>query len=162
MTELDRLLADNRRHLSVHAEPKGVQPRRRLAVVTCMDARIDPLAVLGLERGDAHVLRNAGARLTDDVLRSLVLSVHLLGVRTVVVMQHTQCALTQVTNEELRLRTGTDLDFHPIDDQEGTLREDVNHLAASALLSPLRAAAGLLLDIQTGAAEAVIRWSRED
>ena len=71
-------------------------------MITCMDARIDVFAVLGLHLGEAHVIRNAGGRVTEDVLRSLALSCHVLGVDTVVVMQHTKCGLTGVTDEYLR------------------------------------------------------------
>ena len=85
------------------ADPR---PGRHLAVVTCMDARIDVFAVLGLHLGEAHVIRNAGGRVTDDVLRSLALSSGVLGVDTAVVMQHTKCGLAGVTDAELRALTG--------------------------------------------------------
>ena len=78
-----------------------------------MDARIDVFAVLGLHLGEAHVIRNAGGRVTDDVLRSLALSCHVLGVDTVVVMQHTKCGLAGVTDAELRELTGAELGFFP-------------------------------------------------
>src|SRR5262249_57101440 len=90
-----------------------------------MDARIDVFAALGLHLGEAQVLRNAGGRVTDDVLRSLALSSHVLGVDTVVVMQHTQCGLAGVTDDELQTLTGADLGFFPIDDHAAALREDI-------------------------------------
>src|ERR1700754_3390345 len=74
---------------------------RGLAVVTCMDSRIDPLGLLGLRPGDAKILRNAGARVTDDVLRTLVLAVYVLGVDRVFVMPHTDCGMTKVTDAEV-------------------------------------------------------------
>ena len=98
-----------------------------------MDARIDVFAALGLHLGEAHVIRNAGGRVTDDVLRSLALSSHVLGVDTVVVMQHTKCGLAGVTDEELRTLTGADLGFFPIDDHAAALREDIELLTADAL-----------------------------
>src|SRR5215204_4875272 len=76
-------------------------PRRHLAILTCMDARIDPQHALGLELGDAHVLRNAGAVATDDVLRSLVLSQRLLETRSVAIMAHTECGLRDVHDDEM-------------------------------------------------------------
>ena len=76
-------------------------PRRHIAIVTCMDSRIDPLAGFGLEHGDAHILRNGGAAVTDDVLRSLVLSQRLLGTTRVFVMAHTDCGLRKVRDDEL-------------------------------------------------------------
>src|SRR5688500_8117141 len=95
-----------------------------------MDARIDVFAILGLHLGEAHVIRNAGGRVTDDVLRSLALSVHVLGVDTVVVMQHTGCGLAGATDEELRRRTGAHLGFYPIDDRTAALREDAELLSS--------------------------------
>ncbi len=77
---------------------------RGLAVVTCIDSRIDPLAMLGLRAGDAKIIRNAGARVTDDALRSLVLAVNLLGVTRVCVVQHTNCAMVDSTEDEIRAR----------------------------------------------------------
>src|SRR5918994_7840387 len=125
MTEIARLLALNEAYASARAHVADPRPSRRLAVVTCMDARIDVFAVLGLHLGDAHVIRNAGGRITDDVLRSLALSAHVLGVDTVVVMQHTKCGLAGVTDEQLRTLTGADLGFFSIDDHAAALREDI-------------------------------------
>src|SRR5215212_9298893 len=106
MTQIARLLDANDAYAAARASVHDAQPSRRLAVVTCMDARIDVFAALGLHLGEAHVIRNAGGRVTADVLRSLALSCHVLGVDTVVVMQHTQCGLAGVTDEELRGFTG--------------------------------------------------------
>ena len=96
---------------AARASVGDARPSLRMAVVTCMDSRIDVFAVLGLHLGEAHVIRNAGGRVTDDVLRSLALSSHVLGVETVVVMQHTQCGLAGVTDElsqfaEVEVREG--------------------------------------------------------
>lgn len=92
-TNLERVLAANRRHAGA-GRPALVDraPARRLVVLTCMDARIDPLSALGLRHGDAHVLRNAGALVTDDVLRSLVVSQEMMGTREALVIAHTDCA----------------------------------------------------------------------
>ena len=99
-----------------------------------MDARIDVFAVLGLHLGEAHVIRNAGGRVTEDVLRSLALSSGVLGVDTAVVMQHTKCGLAGVSDAELREITGADLGFFPIDDHAAALREDVDILARTPYL----------------------------
>ena len=143
-----------------HEEVADTRPRRRLAIVTCMDARIDVFAVLGLHLGEAHVLRNAGGRVTDDVLRSLALSTHVLGVDTVIVMQHTTCGLAGVTDEELHERTGADLGFFPIDDHAAALREDVEALASVPYLGNVVEIAGLIYDVETGHVDDVIRWRR--
>src|SRR5688572_9584329 len=121
--EISRLLAANEGYAAAREQVGNPRPGRRLAVVTCMDSRIDVFAVLGLHLGDAHVIRNAGGRVTEDVLRSLALSSHVLGVDTVVLMQHTQCGLAGVTDEELRRLTGAALGFLPIGDHAAALRE---------------------------------------
>lgn len=160
MSEVDRLLAANEAWAA--ASPPGAsdaRPRRHLAVLTCMDARIDVLAALGLEVGEAHVLRNAGGRVTDDVLRSLALSSHVLGVDTVVVVEHTRCGLAGTTDENLRAQTGADVPFLPIADHRAALREDVERLAATPFLSPVQEIAGLVYDVETGRLEDVVRSS---
>ena len=109
-------------HDRAHFAGFRLRPRRRIAVVTCMDSRIDVFSLFGLGLGDVHILRNAGGRVTDDMLRSLALSSKVLGTDSVVIMQHTGCGLEGTSNEELRARTGADLDFLPIDDHGAALR----------------------------------------
>ena len=160
MTLIADLLSANRGYAAARANVADPRPSRHLAVVTCMDARIDVFAVLGLHLGEAHVIRNAGGRVTDDVLRSLALSSGVLGVDTVVVMQHTGCGLAGVSDAELRALTGADLGFFPIDDHSEALREDVELLAGAPYLSRLRLIAGLVYDVQSGELDDVIRWER--
>jgi carbonic anhydrase len=125
-----------------------------------MDARIDVFAVLSLELGDAHVIRNAGGRVTDDVKRSLALSSHALGVDTVIVMQHTQCGLAGVSDDELRALTGADLRFLPIDDHVEALHRDVDAIASTPFLSTITQITGLVYDVEDGGIEDVVRWDR--
>ncbi len=160
MTLIDELLAAN--ETATRPALLDQRPTRRLAVVTCMDARIDVFAVLGLELGDAHVIRNAGGRLTEDVLRSLALSSGMLGVDTVVVMQHTRCGLAGASDAELRARTGADLDFLPIADHGASLRADIARLSRTPYLSVLRTIAGFVYDVDSGRIEDVVRWERPD
>ena len=160
MTEIRRLLDANDGYASARANVADPRPSRRLAVITCMDARIDVFAVLGLHLGEAHVLRNAGGRVTDDVLRSLALSSHVLGVDTVVVMQHTKCGLAGVTDAELRTFTGADLGFFPIDDHAAALREDIELLASTPFLTPLNIIAGFIYDVESGEINDLVRWER--
>jgi carbonic anhydrase len=162
MTEVSRLLADNTAYAAARANVADPRPSRRLAVVTCMDARIDAFAALGLHLGEAHVIRNAGGRVTDDVLRSLTLSSHVLGVDTVVVMQHTECGLAGVTDQELRRRTGADFGFFPIDDHAGALREDIEFLISKPYLEPLKIIAGFVYDVESGDIADVVRWQRSE
>lgn len=128
-----------------------------LAVVTCMDTRIDPLAVLGLQPGDAKILRNAGARVTDAVLRDLVLAVHLLGVQRVLVLPHTRCRMTQPSDDAvhdmIRDKAGVDtrgLEFGTTPNQEATLREDLARISTHPLLPPNLQVGGARYDVDTG------------
>src|SRR5437763_3725367 len=109
MSARDQLLAANETYASGFA--KGdlpMPPGRRFAVVTCMDARLDPAKFLGLEEGDAHVIRNAGGLVTDDALRSLVISHWLLGTQEALVVAHTDCGMLTFTDSEFRERPGPD------------------------------------------------------
>ncbi len=162
MTRIAELLAANQAYSAARASVADPRPGRQLAVVTCMDARIDVFAVLGLHLGEAHVIRNAGGRVTEDVLRSLALSSGVLGVETAVVMQHTKCGLVGVSDAQLREMTGADLGFLPIDDHAAALREDVEMLAQTPYLARLRVIAGLVYDVESGELEDVVRWERPD
>jgi carbonic anhydrase len=158
--QIARLLAANEGYAAARANVADARPGRHMAVVTCMDARIDVFAVLGLHLGEAHVIRNAGGRVTDDVLRSLALSCHVLGVDTVVVMQHTKCGLAGVTDEELRGFTGADFEFLPIDDHAAALQEDIDILTTKPFLAPLQVVAGFIYDVESGEIDDVVLWER--
>jgi carbonic anhydrase len=131
-------------------------PARRLAIVTCMDARIIPSRALGLEEGDAHVIRNAGGR-ARDALRSLVISQRLLGTNEIAVIHHTDCGMLTFTNPVLHAKVKQDLgadstaiDFLPFSDLEESVREDVEFLLSSPLIPrdiPIR---GFVYDVRTG------------
>jgi carbonic anhydrase len=140
-----------------------------LAVITCMDSRIDPLAMLGLDKGDAKILRNAGARVTEDVLRTLVLAVHLLGVRRVMVVAHTDCRMSKVTDEQVHADilagSGIDtrsLDFGTISDQRAVLAHDVRKIRSSPYLLSDLAVVGCVYDVRTGALDVVIDGAGDD
>jgi carbonic anhydrase len=162
MTQITDLLAANQAYAAARSNVADPRPGRHLAVITCMDARIDVFAVLGLHLGEAHVIRNAGGRVTDDVLRSLALSSQVLGVDTVVVMQHTKCGLAGVTDAELQALTGADLGFFPIDDHAAALREDVDLLAATPYLAPLKLIAGFIYDVEGGQVADLVHWERPE
>ena len=136
---------------------------RGLAVVTCMDSRIEPLQMLGLSQGDAKILRNAGARVTDDVLRTLVLAVHLLGVDRVMVVAHTDCRMATVTDEQVHaaIREGAGIDtrsleFRTMDDQEASLAEDVQRIRSSPYLPAGLPVLGCRYDVSTGELAVVV------
>lgn len=160
MTQVAHLLAANQGYVAARANVTDARPSRHLAILTCMDARIDVFAALGLHLGDAHVIRNGGGRVTDDVLRSLALSCHVLGVNTIVVMQHTKCGLAGVTDAQLREQTGADLGFFPINDHAVALREDIEILTDTAYLHPVKVIAGFVYDVESGEIEHVVRWER--
>jgi len=133
----------------------ALPPSRKVAVVTCMDARIDPLASLGLSLGEAHVIRNAGGRATD-ALRSLVISQHLLGTREVVLFHHTDCGMLTFSDEELRKRLGgarAEADavaFLPFGDLDQSVRDDVKFLTGHPLLVEGSGVSGWVYDVVTG------------
>lgn len=160
MTQIAGLLAANEGYAAARANVADPRPSRRLAIVTCMDARIDVFATIGLHLGEALIIRNAGGRVTDDVLRSLALGTHVLGVDTLVVMQHTKCGLAGVTDDELRTLTGADLGFFPIDDHAAALREDIEQLTTTSFLAPLKVIAGFVYDVESGEIDDVVRWER--
>ena len=136
----------------------GLEPiaARGLAILTCMDSRIDPLRMLGLSAGDAKILRNAGARVTEDVLRTLVLATHLLGVERVLVVPHTRCRMAQTTEDEIHaviLEHGVDtrsLEFRTDPDQLGALRTDLRRIRSYPLLPAGLLVGGALYDVATG------------
>ena len=134
-----------------------------VAVVTCMDSRIEPLGMLGLSPGDAKILRNPGGRVTDDVLTALVLGVHLLGVRRVLVVAHTRCAVASSTEAELReavsRSSGQDASsvaFPVVPDQEVALREDVARVRAHPLIPEQLVVGGFRYDVDTGRLEQLV------
>jgi carbonic anhydrase len=131
-----------------------------VAIVTCMDSRIDPLRMVGLEAGDAKILRNPGGRVTNDALAALVLSVHVLGVDRVLVVPHTRCAVASNTEQELRQKvseaSGQDASwqsFEVVADQLTALSEDVRRVRAHPLVPDSVAVGGFLYDVDTGLLE---------
>jgi carbonic anhydrase len=130
-------------------------PRRKLAVLACMDARLNVEQVLDLKLGDAHVIRNAGGIATDDAIRSIVISQHLLGTEEVIVIEHTACGMLTFqdadVHRQLVAQTGVDIDlaFHAFPDLEANLREQVARIKAHPWIKdvPVR---GLIYDLESG------------
>lgn len=156
MTVADEFLEANTRYAAsfTHGDLPA-PPARHVAVVTCMDARLDPASFLGLQNGDAHVIRNAGGR-AEDALRSLAIAQQLLGVREIVVIHHTSCGMLAFTNEQFRrtlrdhLGTETAMDFLPFTDLEQSVRDDVAIIRASPLLRQDGPVRGFIYDVHTG------------
>ena len=133
-----------------------------LAVVTCMDSRLEPLAILGMKPGDVKIIRNAGARVTEDVLRTLVLATHLLGVTRVLVMPHTDCRMASGTEAEIHAEifaaSGVDtraIEIRTIRDQQAALEIDVTRIRAFPLLKTGVEVGGALYDVLTGTLTAI-------
>jgi carbonic anhydrase len=134
-----------------------VPPAKQVAVVACMDARLIPTRVLGLEEGEAHVIRNAGG-LAKDALRSLVISQRLLGTREVIVIHHTDCGMLTFSNEDIRAKIkddlgadASDIDFLPFPDLEQSVRDDLEFLRSSDLIPDDIKIRGFVYDVKTGA-----------
>jgi carbonic anhydrase len=132
-------------------------PARHVAVLTCMDARLDPARFLGLEEGDAHVIRNAGGRASDDAIRSLVISEQLLGTNEVVVIHHTDCGMLTFGNADLRTKLKQELnadaehiDFLPFKDLEQSVRDDVVTIKNSPLIPESVEVSGFIYDVKSG------------
>jgi carbonic anhydrase len=138
-------------------------PARKTAVLVCMDARIDPAKALGLEEGDAHVIRNAGGRASDDAIRSLIISNELLGTREFVVIHHTDCGMLTFTNDQLREKLRDELgadasaiDFLPFSDVAQSVRDDLATIRTSPLLPKEIPVRGFIYDVTTGALTEVV------
>lgn len=165
MAVFDEFLAANESYAqSFNRADVPPRPRRKVAVVTCMDARMEPAAFLGLDLGDAHVIRNAGGRIDDDAIRSLVISQRLLGTHEIVVIPHTACGMLTFTNEDLIAKIRDDLgvdasgrDFLPFPDLEGSVRDDVATLRQSPLIPDNIPIFGAIYDVHTGRLREVIR-----
>jgi carbonic anhydrase len=128
-----------------------------LAIVTCMDSRINPLSVVGMRSGDAKILRNAGARVTEDVIRTLVLATYLLNVDRILVMPHTDCAMASGDEADIHAlideKFGVDtrsLEFRTTSNQDAALATDVNRIRAYPLLREGVTVAGAIYDVKTG------------
>ena len=134
-----------------------------IALVTCMDSRIDPLGMLGLKPGDAKIFRNPGGRVTEAALEALVLGVHLLNVQRILVVPHTRCAMASSTLEEVRERVGNSAGqdaswqtFSMVPDQRAALRDDVHKVRAHPLIPDTILVGGFVYDVDTGLLEQVL------
>jgi carbonic anhydrase len=154
MSVVAEVTAGNERYAS--GFDKGglpMPPARRFAVVTCMDARLDPAGFLGLAEGDAHVIRNAGGLVNDETIRSLVISHHLLGTEEAVVIGHTDCGMLTFTNGDLHDKLGPEsesIDFQPFPDVAERVRQSVETIRTHPLLPDSFGATGFIYDVRTG------------
>lgn len=157
MSAIERYLQNNARYAGGFSKASlKAPPARRTAIVTCMDARLETGALLGLEEGDAHVIRNAGGVVTEDVIRSLVVSQVLLGTREVMVIQHTDCGMTKFTEAEVKdaiqQATGERPAFAmgTFPDLEEEIRQSVARIVASPFVAYKDAIRGFVYAVETG------------
>lgn len=159
MSVVDEVTAANERYASGFAKGElPMPPGRRFAVVTCMDARLDPAGFLGLEEGDAHVIRNAGGLVNDETVRSLLISHHLLGTQEAVVIGHTDCGMLTFTNSDVHEKLGPeseDIDFQPFPDVAERVRQSVETIRSHPLLPDSFEASGFVYDVRSGRIEPV-------
>jgi carbonic anhydrase len=162
MSAIDDLLHANERYAERYDEGGlPAPPARRVAILTCMDARLDPARMLGLRTGDAHVIRNAGGR-AQDALRSLVISQRMLGTTEVMVIHHRDCGMLGLRDEDVRERVRQELgaddggmEYLGFQDPEGAVRDDVALLRSSPLVADDMTIRGFLYDEDTGRLEEV-------
>ena len=161
MDDFADLLAANREYAnSVDVAGFDGVAHSGVAIVTCMDSRIEPLSMLGLHIGDAKIFRNPGGRVTDQALEALVLGVHLLNVSRILIVPHTRCAMASSTLEEVReavsASAGQDVSwqtFGMVSDQQAALRDDVHKVHAHPLIPDTVPVGGFIYDVDTGLLE---------
>ncbi|HET7444111.1 MAG TPA: carbonic anhydrase [Solirubrobacterales bacterium] len=156
MDTIDELLANNQKFAEPLTERHlDVRPARQLAIVTCMDSRLDVFAALGLADGEAHVLRNAGGVITDDVIRSLAISQRLLGTREVMLIHHTDCGMEKISDDgfraELQEATGIAPAFavESFSDVEADVRQSILRVRRSSFLLHRETVRGFVYDVDT-------------
>jgi carbonic anhydrase len=157
MSTIDELLKNNEEYASTF--DKGdlpIPPAKHLAVVTCMDARHSPFVMLGLHEGDAHIIRNAGGVITDDEIRSLVISQRLLGTREIMLIQHTDCGMLTFSDDEVKQQIQDDVGIKPhfalesFSDLDENVRQSIARVKASPFIPNKDDTRGFVYDVETG------------
>ena len=162
MTATDELLANNVRYAEAFNGPLPLPPSRNLAVVACMDARLNVYAILGLKDGEAHVIRNAGGVITDDEIRSLTISQRLLGTNEIILIHHTDCGMLTFTDDGFKASIQQDTGIKPewaaeaFPDLEEDVRQSANRIKASPFIPHKDAVRGFVFDVATGKLNEVV------
>ncbi len=152
----DELIENNVHYAETYIPDRPLPPRRKLAVVACMDSRLDTFAMLGLDIGDAHVMRNAGGVITEDMIRSLVISQRKLGTREIVLVHHTDCGALTFTDDELRNELLDETGLKPMwspesfRDLDADLRQSMERLRRNPFLVDTSQVRGFIFDVSTG------------
>ncbi|RVW09566.1 carbonic anhydrase [Prescottella agglutinans] len=156
MTVTDEYLENNKRYAESFAGPLPLPPSRHVAVVACMDARLDVYRVLGLGAGEAHVIRNAGGVVTDDEIRSLAISQRLLGTREIILIHHTDCGMLTFTDDEFKRALQDETGIEPawsaeaFPDVDEDVRQSLRRIAASPFVTLTESLRGFVFDVATG------------
>jgi carbonic anhydrase len=157
MSTTDELLRNNERY--AESFDKGdlpMPPAKQIAIVTCMDARLSPYVMLGLSEGDAHVIRNAGGVITDDEIRSLMISQRLLGTREVMLIQHTNCGMLTFSDDEVKDQIQEEIGIKPsfalesFTDLEENVRQSIKRIEASPFIPHKDSVRGFIYEVETG------------
>lgn len=152
----DELIDNNRAYVKQYIPDRPLAPKRKLAIVSCMDSRLDTFAMLGLDLGDAHIIRNAGGVVTDDVIRSLTISQRKLGTHDILLIHHTDCGALTFTDDELRNElleeTGIKPTWSPesFSDLDADLRQSMERIRRSPFLADATHLRGFVFDVHTG------------
>ena len=164
MSYFENFLKANQAYVELHGDLHlSIKPKTKVAIVTCMDSRLHVAPALGLALGDAHILRNAGGRVTEDMIRSLVISQQQMGTREIVVLHHTDCGAQTFQNkdfqEHLKRELGVDVygqDFLPFQDIDESVREDMKLLQESPLIPDDVVISGAVYDVDTGSMRQIL------
>jgi carbonic anhydrase len=162
MSVTDEYLENNRRYAQTFSGPLPLPPSRHLAVVACMDARLDVYRILGLGPGEAHVIRNAGGVVTDDEIRSLAISQRLLGTREIVLIHHTDCGMLTFTDDDFKRSIQDETGIKPewaaeaFDDLAVDVRQSMARIRANPFVPHTDAVRGFVFDVATGLLEEVV------
>jgi carbonic anhydrase len=156
MTATDELLANNERYAESFAGLLPLPPSRHLAVVACMDARLNIYGILGLQDGEAHVIRNAGGVVTDDEIRSLTISQRLLGTQEIILIHHTDCGMLTFTDDDFKASIQKDTGIKPewaaeaFPDLDEDVRQSIARIKASPFIPHKESVRGFVFDVATG------------
>ena len=156
MTATDELLANNDRYAESFAGPLPLPPSKHVAVVACMDARLNVYAILGLGDGEAHVIRNAGGVVTDDEIRSLTISQRLLGTQEIILIHHTDCGMLTFTDDDFKASIQKDTGIKPewaaeaFPDLDEDVRQSIARIKASPFIPRKDSVRGFVFDVATG------------
>lgn len=162
MTVTDEYLKNNQAYAESFSGPLPLPPSRNIAVLACMDARLDVYRILGLKDGEAHVIRNAGGVVTDDEIRSLAISQRLLGTKEIVLIHHTDCGMLTFTDDELKRRIQDETGVKPawaaeaFPDLDEDVRQSIARIQSSPFIPRKDAVRGFVYDVHTGALREVV------